>query len=598
MKTLRNLCLGLAASLIFSSCGTAALPESSQEIPVVSAVESREPDSEDTLRDKYSPNFYIVDGALIDYVGANNFDDWWKQHEGETLSVLDVIKAFHIGKEEFQAVAQPGSGQDALYTWNEIDALYSGDMFFVNRAFCSPAAVFNESDGEIYSLNWLASHESDDYFLARLSLDKIREVLDRVESSDEYSSWLPLAEQVEPILAKAEAERDAAGSGSCITLCYTHNFTYHSIDAPLINYIGFDAFNEWLDSLGHDYNDWNFDETGSIVEFVEHFQISKETFISLTRDGVDEEFIKEHDSITMYSMEQIDAIYSGDPWEVNRVFCGPMAVYNQNNGQLYSLHWIVDHSAEECVAMGLPLDRVRQIVEDAQTEDYWDCNDLGKEAVPILEEMEAIEASGGLSDEEPMPYILQCQEHTFSYHAVDGCLTSFVGDDKVMEWYNTFTGQIDSYCRSAEGFTIVAFVEHFQISKEDFIRVSRKNITQEFVESIGMTMDEYLEEFGYTDEQIDAIYSGDQKKINRAFCGSLAVYNENDGELYSIYWMAEHTAEDYIAAGLSLDQVREVVELSLSTEPTADYSQWSHYGKAVEPILEQAEAIEASGTNS
>ena len=147
MKTLRNLCLGLAASLIFSSCGTAALPESSQEIPVVSAVESREPDSEDTLRDKYSPNFYIVDGALIDYVGANNFDDWWKQHEGETLSVLDVIKAFHIGKEEFQAVAQPGSGQDALYTWNEIDALYSGDMFFVNRAFCSPAAVFNESEG-------------------------------------------------------------------------------------------------------------------------------------------------------------------------------------------------------------------------------------------------------------------------------------------------------------------------------------------------------------------------------------------------------------------------------------------------------------------
>ena len=111
-------------------------------------------------------------------------------------------------------------------------------------------------------------------------------------------------------------------------------------------------------------------------------------------------------------------------------------------------------------------------------------------------------------------------------------------------------------------------------------------------------MDEYLEEFGYTDEQIDAIYSGDQKKINRAFCGSLAVYNENDGELYSIYWMAEHTAEDYIAAGLSLEQVREVVELSQSTEPKADYSQWSHYGKAVEPILEQAEAIEASGTNS
>ena len=52
--------------------------------------------------------------------------------------------------------------------------------------------------------------------------------------------------------------------------------------------------------------------------------------------------------------------------------------------------------------------------------------------------------------------------------------------------------------------------------------------------------------------------------------------------------------ESFAERAYSLDQVREVVELSLSTEPTADYSQWSHYGKAVEPILEQAEAIEAS----
>lgn len=189
---------------------------------------------------------------------------------------------------------------------------------------------------------------------------------------------------------------------------------------------------------------------------------------------------------------------------------------------------------------------------------------------------------------------LQCQEHTFSYHAVPGELVDLIGNDPGMEWYNTFFEASDPYGRPGEGFTIVAFVEHFQVSREDFTRCIYENLTQEFVESIGMTMDEYLEEFGYTDEQIDAIYSGDQKEINRAFCGPLAVYNENDGELYSIYWMAEHTAEDYIAAGLSLDQVQKVVELSQSTEPKADYSLWSHYGKAVEPILEQAEAIEAS----
>lgn len=178
-----------------------------------------------------------------------------------------------------------------------------------------------------------------------------------------------------------------------MNICGTHKMMYHFIDGSLIDYVGMDVFNAWIDSLGYDFNEWNSDENCNIIAFVEHFQIPKETFISLTRDGIDEEFIEEHDGITMYSMEQIDAIYSGDPKEVNRVFCGPLAVYNENNGQLYSLHWIADHTAEECVAMGLPLDQVQRIVENAQTKDYWRWNELGKEAETTLEQMEAIEAS-------------------------------------------------------------------------------------------------------------------------------------------------------------------------------------------------------------
>lgn len=197
----------------------------------------------------------------------------------------------------------------------------------------------------------------------------------------------------EPSQTVPESSTSSEEGVGGITICYTHTFTYHSIEAPLINYVGFDAFNEWLDSLGRNFNEWNFRDNCNIVAFVEHFQIPKETFISLTREGVSEDFLEEHDGITEYSLEQIDAIYSGDPKEVNRVFCGDLAVYNENDGQLYSLHWIADHTAEECVAMGLPLDRVRQIVEDAQTEDFWDCNELGKEAETTLEQMEAIEAS-------------------------------------------------------------------------------------------------------------------------------------------------------------------------------------------------------------
>ena len=109
---------------------------------------------------------------------------------------------------------------------------------------------------------------------------------------------------------------------------------------------------------------------------------------------------------------------------------------------------------------------------------------------PVSSSQEPTESS---DEEEIGGPNLQCQEHTFSYHAVTYELEQLVGRDKFTEWYNSFRDYYDPYHRPGEGFTIVAFVEHFQVSREDFTRCIYENLTQEFVESIGMTMDEYLE---------------------------------------------------------------------------------------------------------
>lgn len=164
---------------------------------------------------------------------------------------------------------------------------------------------------------------------------------------------------------------------------------------------------------------------------------------------------------------------------------------------------------------------------------------------------------------------LACQEHDSSYHSVPGKLIDLVGNDPVMEWYNSCFEESDPYGRPGESFTIAAFVERFQVSREDFTRCIQDDLT---------------------DEQIDAIYSGDQKQINKAFCGPLAFINEADGELYSIYWLIDHNADDYIAAHLPLDQVRSIVELA----QTKEYTNWNHLGKAAEATLAEAEAIEAA----
>ena len=64
----------------------------------------------------------------------------------------------------------------------------------------------------------------------------------------------------------------------------------------------------------------------------------------------------------------------------------------------------------------------------------------------------------------------------------------------------------------------------------------------------------------YSEDQLDAIYSGDQSQINEAFCGDLAYYNPSDGQLYSIYWLSDHTAADYQAAGVPVSEIERILD--------------------------------------
>ena len=166
-----------------------------------------------------------MDGSLIDFIGADTFDAWWKKNKGQDLSILNVVRDFQIPKETFLSVTRPELDEETLeqlrsqgitleewypYTLEEIDAIYSGEEATVNRVFCSPIAVFNEKDSQIYTLSWLASHTAEEYQSVGLSVEAIQEVLDRIQSDDEYAEWRTVAKQVEPILEKAESIETAA----------------------------------------------------------------------------------------------------------------------------------------------------------------------------------------------------------------------------------------------------------------------------------------------------------------------------------------------------------------------------------------------------
>ena len=167
-----------------------------------------------------------------------------------------------------------------------------------------------------------------------------------------------------------------------------------------------------------------------------------------------------------------------------------------------------------------------------------------------------------------------CMVHKFLYHSYSTQLLNYVGYENFQKWSKSMQSD------PPKEMSIVTFVEHFQIPKETLIAVERATYTDDFAEYDGVTM--------LSLEQIDAIYSGDKRLINEAFCGPLAFVNEADGELYSIYWLEEHTAEDYAAAGLPLEQVEAVLEAAAS----GDYGDQSQRITAIEPALTQAYALE------
>lgn len=161
--------------------------------------------------------------------------------------------------------------------------------------------------------------------------------------------------------------------------------------------------------------------------------------------------------------------------------------------------------------------------------------------------------------ERPEEEFYACAEHTSSYHTVIFDLIALAGSEAYNEWSDSLAGE-DEFGRVNEGVNVAAYLQQFDVPQEQFTELVQGRATEERLAELGMTREEYLSQYGYTDEQISALYSGDQAQVNKAFCGELAWYNEADGQLYSIYWLSDHTAADYQAAGIPAEEVTAILD--------------------------------------
>ena len=193
-----------------------------------------------------------------------------------------------------------------------------------------------------------------------------------------------------------------------------------------------------------------------------------------------------------------------------------------------------------------------------------------------------------------------CKAHNPWYHSIPVGLLEYVGWEESNQWERElqWNDTNPDFYPFNEGMNIENFIHDFQITKEVFLQCVRPSISIEDLERVSaddgvdhtMTEAEYYNRYSFTDTEIDALFSDDQKQINRVFCGPLAFVSEADGELYSIYWLAEHSASDYVTANLPMDKVQEIIGLA----KTGDFSGCTDLGQEAEATLQQAEAIEAS----
>ena len=167
---------------------------------------------------------------------------------------------------------------------------------------------------------------------------------------------------------------------------------------------------------------------------------------------------------------------------------------------------------------------------------------------------EEVESEHLCSDEEEWDYV-------FKYGNIPGELIDYIGTDKFNAWVHN-----ESYTKERN---IQSCIEYFGLTKEDLTEALDPPETDDTG-------------FDLTVSEIDALCSGDQAKINKTFASEYAAVSES-GSIYTVFWLAAHTAKDYKAAGLS----ESTVETALQNCAELDIPAVNEYVAKAEAILNE-----------
>jgi outer membrane lipoprotein-sorting protein len=132
-------------------------------------------------------------------------------------------------------------------------------------------------------------------------------------------------------------------------------------------------------------------------------------------------------------------------------------------------------------------------------------------------------------------------DYDFRYYDISGELIRYVGNDDFQSWVRT----------GAE-VNMQTFIERYDLSSDEITNILKSKETADTPDVL-------------TISDVETLCSGDQAEINRTFVSPYAVVSES-GDIYTIFWLAEHDAQDYEEAGLSAAAIEAALEQAAALE--------------------------------
>ncbi len=135
------------------------------------------------------------------------------------------------------------------------------------------------------------------------------------------------------------------------------------------------------------------------------------------------------------------------------------------------------------------------------------------------------------------------QTTDFKIDFIDNGFSLYVGEDAFWEWLTEHTSTTFNYTSVAEMANLYSLIVYFDIP-DDTVR--------EMLVDLRTGRDD-----DFTDEEIDLLLSRDNEAIAAYFAADTTIVKGEN--IYSLYWIYCHSIDDYIAEGITQEDIAEIL---------------------------------------